>query len=146
MCVYRCASFVQVANADIYVCVYTFVLFFYLLRDLFFTLSLYFQVNHPSLSLFFHSTAHSLPTLAQVRNVITFEDCSEGKEGIHVCEEEGSFEQNRGGRRRKRYLYVYPITTPASPKSPSTRTDAHSENSYLHPASCVCVCVCVLQW
>lgn len=35
------------------------------------------------------------------------------------------------------HLYVYPITTLASPKSPSKRADMSSENSYLHPASSV---------
>lgn len=48
------------------------------------------------------------------------------------------------GRGRKKHLYVYPITTPASPKSPSKRTDAHALKiaTSIPPPRCVCW----LQW
>lgn len=54
-------------------------------------------------------------------------------QGAASRESEGSCEKGQGetlkrmwGRERKRHLYVYPITTPASPKSPSQGTDAHA--------------------
>lgn len=143
ICVYRCAFLCAGGKCEcIYVCLYAFVLFFHLLQELFSTLSLCFS-SQSSVSLTFSLFHCSLSSpLTQVGNVITFRGCGEGKEGDHVG---GGGALNRTwGRGRKKHLYVYPITTPASPKSPSKRTDAHALKiaTSIPPPRCVCW----LQW
>lgn len=94
------------------------------------SLLFFFPVNHTSLPLFAVSSAPLFPQPSLMfGNVITFHG---------LCRGEKRGEKEFKGtwcRERKRHLYVYPITTPACPKSPSQRAHAYSENSYFHPAS-----------
>lgn len=102
------------------------------------------QVNHVRLLLFPHSGALSSP-LTHVGNVIMFRSWTEAKTGSLVGGKEGvneSLEQT-WGRGRKSHWYVYPITTPASPKSPSQRIDARTLKiaTSIPPPLCVLVTV-----
>lgn len=132
ICVYIGVRFcLQGANANGCMYVSLNICFFLLpAEDLFPTQSFVFSVNHTSLPLFRHLVRPpTLPSLAHVGNVITFW-------GLCWGEKRGEKEfKGTWCRERKRHLYVYPITTPACPKSPLQRTDAYSENSYFHPAS-----------
>lgn len=79
-----------------------------------------FSSFHCSLSLF---TPHSCRNCNHVRG------SGEGKKGSMVGGKgRGERESLKWtwGRGRKRHLYVYPITTPACPKSPSQRTDTRA--------------------
>ncbi len=103
--------------------------------------------SQSSVSLTFSSFHSSLSSpLTHVGNVITFGGCSEGKEGDHggrKRREVGALKRT-WGRGRKRHLYVYPITIPASPKSPSKRTGARALK--IATSTLPRVCVCWLQW
>jgi len=86
-----------------------------------------FQVNHLCLSIFLHSRS-LCSLLTHVANVIMFRGWTEAKPRSLVGGREGGqwgFGANVG-RGRKSHWYVYPITTLASPKSPSQRMDARA--------------------
>lgn len=106
--------------------------------------------SQSSVSLTFSSFHCSLSSpLTHVGNVITFRGCGEGKRGIMVGGKEGGKRETlkrTWGRGRKRHLYVYPITTPASPKSPSKRTDARALKIATSIPPPLCVCVCLLSY
>lgn len=117
-----------------------------------------FSIQFPTLSLFFKSIiclSHFVfiplltlsSPLTHVRIVITFGGSGEGKKGSAVGGKRG-WESLKWtwGKGRKKHLYVYPITTPASPKSPSQRTDAHALKIATSIPPPPCVYVCWLQW
>ena len=138
--VYRCAFFcAQGANDNACTCVslHLFV-FSSSARAVFYPLC--FSKSIIGLSHFFFIPLFSLSSpLTHVGNVITFGGCGGGGG-------EGETLKQTWGRERKRHLYVYPITTPASPKSPSQRTDARTLKIATSIPPPLCAHVCWLQW
>lgn len=89
------------------------------------------QVGHPSLSLFRSPHPNALSALlTPVGNVITFRGWTRAKMGSLVEGKERANErvwtQGMWGRGSNSLWYVYPITTQASPKSPSRRMNARA--------------------
>lgn len=89
------------------------------------------QVSHLSLSLFISPHPNALSALlTPVGNVITFRGWTRAKMGSLVGGKERANErvwtQGMWGRGSNSLWYVYPITTQASPKSPSRRMNAHA--------------------